>query len=422
MVEAATRVPTHLVLDEHRVPDRPRKVLPLVTSLYVTQYLGVGFIYVGLTAMLRQRGVALESLAAVGLAGIVWALKPLWAPLIDRFGRTRHGHYRTWLLALQPLLAVAGLLLIILPEPERNLGFLGVAIAAYTFASATQDIAADGLTARAVDDTTRPLANGIANAAQWLGNVLGGGVIVLVYDAFGWVPAMVTLTALCLLPLPLVLRHREAVPDTPAPSLASAYAALVRVFRRGEVLGWGLVVMPLFLAGTTAAYGLLSPALTDAGWGLDRLGWVLGMFLAAPAALASLAVGPCLTRFGRTRCLLATGLLDAAATMALLPLARGAAPLVGTIVVLSVFVAAMAAASTVVYSVNMSLCRPGSEATDFTVLAAVAMVASYLFGAALMYAAGSLGYPTVIAACSGLALVGTAVAVAHARRGERGAA
>lgn len=73
-------------------------VLSLVTSLYITQYLGVGFIYVGLTAMLRREGVSLQSLAAVSLAGIFWALKPLWAPLLDHFGRTRHGHYRTWLL------------------------------------------------------------------------------------------------------------------------------------------------------------------------------------------------------------------------------------------------------------------------------------------------------------------------------------
>ncbi|GAB3698959.1 MFS transporter [Mariniluteicoccus flavus] len=397
-------------------PRSARRVLPLVTSLYVTQYLGVGFIYVGLTAMLRSKGVALESLAAVSLAGIMWALKPLWAPLIDRFGRTRHGHYRTWLLGLQPLLALAGLALIAIPSPERHLGLLGAVIAVYTFVSATQDIAADGLTARAVDDATRPLANGIANAAQWLGNVLGGGLIVLVYDSFGWVPAMVTLTALSLLPLPLVLRHREARASAQAARLGTAYAALARVFRQPGGAMWGFLVMPLFLGGATAAYGLLSPALTDAGWSLGRLGWVLGMYLAAPAALASLAVGPCIARFGRTACVAVTGALTVVATLGLLPLAGGSAPLVATVAVLSVYVAAMAAASTVVYTVNMSMARAGSEATDFTTLAAVAMVASYLLGAALLYAAGSLGYPTVVAICAALALVGTVAAALHTRR------
>ena len=177
--------------------------------------------------------------------------------------------------------------------------------------------------------------------------------------------------------------------------------------------------MPLFLAGTTAAYGMLSPILADAGWGLDRLGWVLGMFLAAPAALASLAIGPCVTRYGRRRCLLVAGLIDAAATLGLLPLALGHAPLIPAIVALSVFVAAMAASSTVVYTVNMSMCRSGSEATDFTMLAAVAMVASYLLGAALLYAAGTFGYHVVLVGCAILALIGTLVAVRHADAPEK---
>lgn len=390
--------------------------LPMITSLYITQYLGVGFVWVGLTAMLRQQGVSLESLAAVSLAGIFWALKPLWAPLIDRFGRTSGGHYRNWLLLLQPLLALAGLSLIALPEPAQNLGVLGPLIAAYTFISATQDIAADGITARAVDDTTRPLANGIANAAQWIGNVLGGGVIVLVFDFFGWVPAMITLTTLSLLPLPLVLMHREVLPDAPAPTLAESYSSLFQVFRQPSGLLWGLLVMPVFLAGTTAAYGLLTPALTDAGWELDRLAWVMGTYLAAPAALASLAVGPAVTHFGRTRCLLVTGVVDAAAILALIPLAAGDAPLLPTMIALSVFVAAMAASSTIVYTLNMSMTRPGSAATDFTVLAAVAMTASYLLGAALLYLAGSYGYLPVLAGCSVLALLGTTVAVWYSRR------
>ncbi len=391
-------------------------VLSLVASLYITQYLGVGFIYVGLTAMLRREGVSLQSLAAVSLAGIFWALKPLWAPLLDYFGRTRQGHYRTWLLVVQPLLALSGISLMVLPEPAQHLGTLGVLIAVYTFISATQDIASDGLTARAVDDRTRPLANGIANAAQWLGNVLGGGVIVIVYDVFGWIPAMVSLTVLSLLPVTLVLRHHERVPTEPPPRLGAAYAQLVQVFRQPGGRLWGLAVMPLFLAGTTAVYTLLTPALTDAGWSVGRLGWVMGMFLAGPAALASILVGPCVVRFGRRRCLLVAGVVDALAVMMLLPVAAGRAPLVLTIVVLSIFVASMAAATTVVYTVNMSMARTGSEATDFTTLGAVAMVASYVFGAILTYGAGVVGYVCIFVICALLALVGTAAAVWHAGR------
>lgn len=394
---------------------RTARLLALVSGLYITQYLGVGFLYVGLLAILRREGVSLEALAAVTLAGAAWAFKPLWAPLIDRFGRRSTGHYRRWLLILQPLLGLTSLALVAIPDPAHHLPLLSATVVAYTLTSATQDIAADGLTARAVDDATRPLANGVANAAQWLGNVLGGGLIVLIYAAVGWVPAMLVLTALCLLPLPLVLAHREALPAGPAPRLSQAYAALWQVFRRSGAARWGLLVMPLLLGGTTATYPLWTPVLTDAGWSLPRLGVVMGMLLAAPAAAASLLVGAALRRFGRARCLAVTGPLVALSTLALIPLVTAEAPVVTTTLLLGLHVAAMAAGSTLVYTVNMSLARPSSEGTDFTTLAAIAMVASYILGSGALYLAGSFGYGIVLAGTAVLALLGTVAGVLQLR-------
>lgn len=388
-----------------------QQVLPLVTSIYITQYLGVGFIYVGIASMLRQQSVSLESLAAVSLASIAWAIKPLWAPLIDRYGRTRFGHYRTWILLLQPLLALSGMLLVALPEPHRHLGTLGILIAIFTFVSATQDIAADGITARAVTDANRALANGIANAAQWFGNVLGGGLIVLIYDAAGWVPAMITLTVLTLLPLPFVLRHREMAPLSRSSSLREAYSELGRVFKQPGGMKWGLLVMPLFLAGTTSAYVMISPALVDAGWSLKQLGWVLGIFLAAPAAMGAILAGPLVKRLGAAQCALGTGVAATFATIALIPVVNGGISFWVNLVILGCYVASMAGASTIVYTINMSKSRSGSEATDFTTLAAVAMVASYLVGALALTIAGSLGYVPVLVGCAVFALIGTIVLV-----------
>src|SRR5690606_27612309 len=75
--------------------------------LYVTQYVGVGFITIGLVAILRDGGTPLETLGALTLIGLVWPLKVLWAPLLDRYGSRTRGHYRSWLLVLQSALVVA---------------------------------------------------------------------------------------------------------------------------------------------------------------------------------------------------------------------------------------------------------------------------------------------------------------------------
>ncbi|MGY2066095.1 hypothetical protein [Blastococcus sp. SYSU DS0619] len=56
----------------------------LLTTLWVTQYVGIGFLTVGLVAILRADGVSLEDLSLVSLLGLAWPLKLLWAPLLDR--------------------------------------------------------------------------------------------------------------------------------------------------------------------------------------------------------------------------------------------------------------------------------------------------------------------------------------------------
>ena len=70
--------------------------LGTLAVLYVTQYLGIGFITVGLTAILRDGGTSLDTLAVLNVVGLIWPIKFLWAPVIDRYG-----HLRSWLFVLQ---------------------------------------------------------------------------------------------------------------------------------------------------------------------------------------------------------------------------------------------------------------------------------------------------------------------------------
>lgn len=123
-----------------------RGTFALLASLYVSQFLGVGFFFTALVAILRDRGVPLEQLAVIQALGLVWAVKFLWTPLIDRYGR----RYRSWLLVLQPLIAVAPLATIPL-DPVADFGSLILLAALVVLVSATQDIAADALAVRVLD-------------------------------------------------------------------------------------------------------------------------------------------------------------------------------------------------------------------------------------------------------------------------------
>ncbi|MFI7252501.1 MFS transporter [Micromonospora chalcea] len=393
--------------------------LGTLTALYVTQYLGIGFITVGLTAILRDGGTSLDTLALLQVVGLIWPVKFLWAPLLDRYGSRRRGHYRSWLLVLQAVLVLTLLtLLALLPfsRPADQLGPVIAVCAVFVFFSATQDIAVDAVAVRLLAASERGTGNGIQVAASYLGNLLGGGVCVLVYDRFGWAAAVGLLAALTAIGLLVVWRFREPERTDRIVRIGTAYRALVSVFGQPGCRWWTFGVVPLVYVGAGMAYALVTPALVDAGWSLGRIGVVTGVVTSVPAIAAGLIAGLGIGRFGRAGVLVAGGVTLALSTVALLPLMNGRAPLGGTVAALCFFLAAYTIANVVLYTVNMDYSRPGSGGTDFTVLSSFGLVCSFVAASLGLAAADRFGYPAVALASLVLVAAGVAVGVTHQRR------
>lgn len=398
-------------------PRRPERApLGTLTALYVTQYLGIGFITVGLTAILRDGGTSLDTLALLQVVGLIWPIKFLWAPVLDRYGSRRRGHYRSWLLVLQSGLVLALLALLPFTRPADQLGPVVAICAAFVLLSATQDIAVDAVAVRLLSAGTRGTGNGIQVAASYLGNLLGGGACVIVYDRFGWEPAILLLTALTAVGLLVVWRFREPPRTDRVVRTGQAYRALLSVLGQPGCRWWTFVVVPLVYVGAGAAYALVTPALVDAGWSLERVGVVTGVVISVPAIVAGLLAGTAIGRFGRARVLVAGGVLLTVSTVLLLPLLNGRAPLGGTTVALGCFMAAYTALNVVLYTVNMDYSRPSTGGTDFTVLSSFGLVCSFLAASVGLAAAERAGYPAVAVAAALLVAAGVAAGLRHQRR------
>ncbi|MGI5525275.1 MFS transporter [Micromonospora sp. CA-259024] len=393
--------------------------LGTLTALYVTQYLGVGFITVGLTAILRDGGTSLDTLALLQIVGLIWPVKFLWAPILDRYGSRHRGHYRSWLLVLQSALVLALLALLPFSSPADALGPIIAICAAYVLFSATQDIAVDAVAVRMLAESARGTGNGIQVAASYLGNLLGGGACVLVYDQFGWVPAISLLAAMTAVGLLVVWRFREPPRTDRVARVGTAYWALLSVFGQAGCRWWTFGVVPLVYVGAGMAYALVTPALVDAGWSLGRIGVVTGVVTSAPAIVAGLVAGLGIGRFGRSGVLVVGGVALAVSTVLLLPLMNGSAPLGGTVAALCCFMVAYTIANVVLYTVNMDYSRPDTGGTDFTVLSSFGLVCSFVAASIGLAAADRVGYPGVAVAAIVLVAAGVALGVAHQRRFPR---
>ncbi|WP_433604590.1 MFS transporter [Dactylosporangium sp. CA-139114] len=377
--------------------------------LYVTQYVGVGFITVGLITILRDGGTPLETLGALTLIGLVWPLKVLWAPLLDRFGSRSRGHYRSWLLVLQSGLVLSLLALLPFDPPGAGLGPLVLVCAVYVLLSATQDIAVDAIAVRLLAEDERGAGNGIQLAGVSLGTVLGGGVCLIAYDRLGWTAAVLLMAALTAAGLFTVWRLREPERLDRLGGTGAAYRALLSVFGQPGARPWTFAVVTLLYVGAGAAWALVTPALVDAGWSEARIGTVTGVVVSIPAVVAGLVTGGLVGRFGRGRVLGVAGALLALAVLGLLPLLAGRAPAAGTIVALCAFMAAYTAVNVVIYTVNMDYSRPATGGTDFTMLSSAGLAVSFVAASAGLYAAAWVGYAAVAVAAFVALAAGTAL-------------
>jgi predicted MFS family arabinose efflux permease len=386
----------------------------LLAVLYSSQFLALGFFYYTLAAVLRSNGVPLAQIGLLQLFAVFQVIRFAWAPLVDRYGSYRFGHYRSWLLVLH-LLMVAAVLVLGPLDIIADLPLVLTVVGAIALLSATQDIATDATAVRILNASERGVGNGIQLAGSYGGFLIGGNAVVVVYDRVGWGAALTVLAVLTAVPLPFLLRYREPA-RTPVHRPSIAPAAIGGFFRRPGAARWALVVMPLYYLGIASAYPLITPMLIDAGWRLDRIGTVLVIGGGTVVIAGALAAGAGLSAMGRRRALVLFGFVQVAAGVGLLPLTRPQPTVAIVLAEVALLHLAYAVTGTAIYTVSMDWTRPDSAGTDYTVQACFAQLCSHGAGAASLAVAGSFGYSAIAALSAGLGLVGTGAVWLFQRR------
>jgi len=386
-----------------------RSIWGLFVPLYMSQFLAIGFLFTALTAISRERGNDLEDVGVIFVLGMVWAVKFLWAPLVDRFGSRRIGHYRSWLVVTQPLAAVAVLALIPF-DVVNDLWIILALLAVVAIVSATQDVATDALAVRTISGRNRGGINGLQVGAGFVGDIIGGGLVLVVYDIWGWTPAILTLAVFTALPILSVLRYREPalveVTATPAPR-----PSMASLFRQRGAARWAFVLTPLLALGMPGAYGLMGSILVDSGVSLSAIGLLTNVLGGAIGCGAAIVAGLLINRLGRKRSLVLYGVGQIVAIAAVLPVvsAGGMGWVLISIVLLNVF---NTAGYTIMYTINMDYARKESAGSDFTVQTSISYAVRFAGAGVIFGVADSLGYTWALLICMGLTLLGVIAAAA----------
>jgi MFS transporter, PAT family, beta-lactamase induction signal transducer AmpG len=379
----------------------------LLGSLYFAQGLPYGFFSQAVPVLLRKQNVSLGKIGFTALLTLPWALKFLWAPLVDRWYSPRVGRRRSWILPMQLGAALTLLALAFVPGATAQLPLL-IGVVLLNLFAATQDIATDGLAVDVLPVSERGFANGLQVAGYRLGMIAGGGLLLIYYDELGdrgVFFSMALFTVIASIPVWIAREQPTAVaPRGDAP----ATSAGVHFLRRPGV--WRiLVLLFLYKAGTYLATGMLRPFLSDAGFTISQIGKMLGTFGFVAGLLGALGGGLAVTRLGRRRALLIFGVVQAAAVLGFATLVYGSPTRTDFYVVCAAehFASGLGTAS--LFTAMMDWCRTDHAATDYTVQASAVVIATTLATIASGLLAGAYGYGVTFVMATILCLLGVGI-------------
>lgn len=368
----------------------------MLASTYITQYIGVAFILSAAVAILRQQGVALDKLALLNLALLPLAGKVFYAPVIDKYRLWLQGTYRSWLILSQASMA---LLLVIAGAMDfaHHFTLILIVLAFYVFFMSIQDVSVDGLSCKLFDSESRKLASSIQFSGNLLGNIIGGGLILMFYPWLEWHGSLwllAGLTSISLVQMVLFTEPESAANNAQQESRQHLLRNIKAFIKQHK--HW-FVIMALYPIGSTCGFALLNPLLVDSGWPLDDIGFAMKIYGSAIGLISALLATPLITKIGRVNALVCVILIQAFALVLMVPLTLGFTdkPMVYTAITIHFisFPALLVVSATIIMD-KAALTQ--HKATFFSLQFSFASLLGFIYSAASMAIAKHIGYSTVV--------------------------
>jgi MFS family permease len=367
--------------------------LGLLGSLYVSQLMPAFFAMQALPTLMRSTGSSLVGIGLFYLLYLPLALKFLWSPFIDRYGFTRWGHYRFWIICFQLLIAGITASLAWVDFSHSSL-FVFIGVFAIGCCSASLDIATDALAVRSLEPQERGLGNAVQSSGSYLGAAIGGGGMLFLFDRWGWKTTLLVLSLLMVVALVPVLRHREQVRDTDKPAKiqnASYLKTFIHLYHRPK-MKWWLLFLWLYTLGSSMAGTIFRLLLVDLKIPLSQLAWLMGVVDSIAAVLGGIVGGFVINRLGRKRSLLLACFMWAIATISYLLPTFGIdnLPTIYLVTISTMFAYGMMGTAT--FTLMMDRSQLTTAGTDFTFQDSVSILGAVVGGAIGGIFAAAIGY------------------------------
>lgn len=381
---------------------RGRKLL--FCALYASEGAPIGYIWWALPTKLRAAGVPVERVTQItALLVLPWALKFLWAPLIDTL-RSRWWGLRQWIVSAQVAMGLALIPLLTVPL-AHNLTLLTVCLFAHAILAATQDASIDALCISTVPTHERGAVNGWMQLGMLTTRAVFGGAVLYVEQYIGEPVTLVALVACVWFSMLLVLSFTaEPTRADAGPGAFTRFAAsLGRTLARSST--WmGLGFAAVGGAAFEAVGAVAGPFLIDSGAQKANVGLFFAIPVVVCMSAGALAGGRASDRLGRIPAAL-TLLVAVALNVAIVAAAASLEPGPSwTFVVLGALYVLIGAFTAAGYALLMDLTEPSVGATQFSAFMGATNLCEAWAGLTVGRLAALHGYPIAFLAMAAISL------------------
>ncbi len=292
-----------------------RQKLLWIAALYFAEGFPFGLVVDAVPVYFRLQGVSLSDIGLLGLVGLPWTLKFLWAPAVDLWGRRR-----TWVWMCQALMSVPLLTLAFL-HAQESAWVLWAALVLLAVLSATQDIAIDAYTIELLDKKEMGVANGVRVTAYRTALIGAGGLFVAAAGYVGWTAVFIGaaglmgLFAVASSGTPQVQAVNASGRTPPVRSAADAILTPWRLFLSRPGFWAVAAFVLLFKLGDMAIGPMIKPFWVDRHFTPVQIGLVPGTIGVAATIAGALLGGVLTTRWGIFTALWVLGILQAVSNL-----------------------------------------------------------------------------------------------------------
>lgn len=361
--------------------------------LYIAQSIPKSFFSTIIPVLMRQNEYPLEVIGLLQFVKLPWVLKFLWSPAVDRSSHST-ADYKRWIFSSELIYAVTILAISFLDLEANMYTILLLVIFAFA-ASATQDIATDALAVLSFNKKDKGLVNSMQSVGGFAGSMIGGGLLLLLYNKLGWnllLPYLALFVIIAVIPL-IFFKNSQFKP-----------AEVKRKYSRPSINDWlgffkqngiwkQVVFLFLYYAGLIGSLAMVRPMLVDYGYSIREIGIMSGIIGTSIGCVGSLTGGFIVRRLGRflPRIIFAVfGLITIIYFYLLvtyLPVNTATLHLA-----ISLLWGSYGMSTIVVYTTAMDRVRPGYEGTDFTLQTVMTHLSGMIMAAVAGKVAGEFGY------------------------------